>query len=592
MTSTTLLLEPSLALALEAVERTTDLPKEKKRHWACSLRQIAKWLDRSLEVIPARWTAIRSPVSRLHHAWLGVTAKTLANHKSNAAAALRWFGQENNVAPRGVLLSADWAALREAIQDLSRRARLYGLMRFSSGRGIEPDAVNDDVLAEYLQYRGRTTAMASGDMARRSIARSWNICVDDIAGWPKHRLSEPALKIKKELAWESFPAGLRGDIDAYLAGLNKIRKGANGRRSRPCSAKTINARRAELMAVVRMAVHVGIPLEHLTSLGALLDPEVVEPVIEAYWKKNGLEPKVFTIDLGWKLLSLARQCGLDGAALGRLEEIRDSLEEYRQGGLTAKNLTLVRHVLTDGIWRDVVSQPQNLMREARANLVHAPVKAALTAQLAVAVAILTFAPVRLGNLVSIELDKNLIKPGGPASPFWLVFPHYDVKNRVDLEFPFDAQLTGLINEYIHDFRPILLRGSNAPWLFPGVAGEPKTANMFSTQITERIHKATGLRITVHQFRHACAAIFLKHRPGQHETVRRLLGHRNIQTTINFYSGLQTTQASEDYGKIIRDQIQFKDEVGMPVARGARRPRTAPRGAVSDPFAAARSVAGG
>ena len=70
--------------------------------------------------------------------------------------------------------------------------------------------------------------------------------------------------------------------------------------------------------------------------------------------------------------------------------------------------------------------------------------------------------------------------------------------------------------------PTLARGSNAAWLFPGVAGEPKTANMFSTQITERIQKATGVRMTVHQFRHACAAIYLKHRPGEYETVKRLL----------------------------------------------------------------------
>ena len=81
------------------------------------------------------------------------------------------------------------------------------------------------------------------------------------------------------------------------------------------------------------------------------------------------------------------------------------------------------------------------MRRARADLAHAPVKAALTAQLAVAIAILSFAPVRLTNLVSIEIDKNLIKPGGPNSPFWLIFPHYDVKNRVGLEFKFDEAVT-------------------------------------------------------------------------------------------------------------------------------------------------------
>ena len=44
--------------------------------------------------------------------------------------------------------------------------------------------------------------------------------------------------------------------------------------------------------------------------------------------------------------------------------------------------------------------------------------------IAVAMAILTFAPVRLGNLVSIELGQNLIKPGGLDTPYWLVFPRY------------------------------------------------------------------------------------------------------------------------------------------------------------------------
>ena len=215
-------------------------------------------------------------------------------------------------------------------------------------------------------------------------------------------------------------------------------------------------------------------------------------------------------------------------------------------------------MLTEGIWSEVVSLPNALMRQARADQAHAPVKAAVTAQLAVAIAILSFAPVRLGNLVSIELGKNLIRPGSPESPFWLVFPHYDVKNRIDLEFTFDDDLTELIDEYIHEFRPMLMRGSNATWLFPGVAGEPKTANMFSTQITQRIQKATGVRMTVHQFRHACAAIYLKHRPGDYETVRRLLGHRNIQTTINFYCGLETTQANEAFGKIIREHIKFED----------------------------------
>ena len=114
----------------------------------------------------------------------------------------------------------------------------------------------------------------------------------------------------------------------------------------------------------------------------------------------------------------------------------------------------------------------------------------------------------------------------------------------------------MIDEYVQDYRPTVLRGANADWLFPGTDGGPKNAHLFGIQITERIQKATGLRITLHQFRHAAAAIYLKHHPGDYETVRRLLGHRNIRTTINFYCGLETIQASREFGKIIREHLRF------------------------------------
>ena len=93
----TTLLEPSFVDMIAAIERSVELSAERKRHWVCSSRQIAEGLDRPLAVIPARWSAIRIPVSQLHHARLGVTAKTLANHKANVSAALRWFGKEHNV---------------------------------------------------------------------------------------------------------------------------------------------------------------------------------------------------------------------------------------------------------------------------------------------------------------------------------------------------------------------------------------------------------------------------------------------------------------------------------------------------------------
>ena len=178
----------------------------------------------------------------------------------------------------------------------------------------------------------------------------------------------------------------------------------------------------------------------------------------------------------------------------------------------------------------------------------------LTVPIAVAIAILTVAPVRLANLAAIKLGGNLIKPDGPDSNYWLTFPDYDVKNRVRLEYSLEPYLTRMIDEYVHDYRPILLRGRNEDWLFPGQHGGAKSNVLLSGQVTQRIYQATGLRMTVHQFRHAAGALILQRRPGEYELVRQVLGHRNVQTTINAYIGLENIHASEIFSKIVMEHM--------------------------------------
>jgi hypothetical protein len=96
--------------------------------------------------------------------------------------------------------------------------------------------------------------------------------------------------------------------------------------------------------------------------------------------------------------------------------------------MTDKNIALLRQVLTPGVWSNVVKLPFVMMAEARRQQQHAPTRAAVTAQLAVGIGILSVAPIRIGNLTAVQLGKNLSKPGGPNSNYWLSFPDYDVKN--------------------------------------------------------------------------------------------------------------------------------------------------------------------
>jgi integrase len=238
--------------------------------------------------------------------------------------------------------------------------------------------------------------------------------------------------------------------------------------------------------------------------------------------------------------------------LDELEGMLANLKHQSPRGMTDKNLAAIRSFMQGEAWRALHRLPQDLMAEAKQASYSSPTKAAIRAQLAVAIGILNVAPIRRGNLGAIRIGENLIRTGGPGSPYRLVFPDYDVKNRVRLDFPLDAELTALIDDYLFNYRPALLGRTDSPWLFPGEGEHHKTLKVLGDQITAAIEKAIGLRLTPHQFRHLAAEIILKHKPGNYELVRLLLGHRTVAITINSYIGLQTAHAGEVYGGLVRD----------------------------------------
>lgn len=136
------LIEPSVADAMQAIMAAASLRSSTKTHMLCSLRQICRALDKPQETVPARWSAIKTAVHLLHPSRVGSNAKTLANHKSNARAALLWFADEMDTPKIGVPLATEWATLRGQISELHHRKRLSGLMRYCSAKAIGPEAVD------------------------------------------------------------------------------------------------------------------------------------------------------------------------------------------------------------------------------------------------------------------------------------------------------------------------------------------------------------------------------------------------------------------------------------------------------------------
>jgi site-specific recombinase XerD len=60
----------------------------------------------------------------------------------------------------------------------------------------------------------------------------------------------------------------------------------------------------------------------------------------------------------------------------------------------------------------------------------------------------------------------------------------------------------------------------------------------------------GVAINPHAFRHLAARIFLDARPGAYESVKQLLGHADVNTTIRSYCGTEGEAAVKQFDEIL------------------------------------------
>ena len=173
----------------------------------------------------------------------------------------------------------------------------------------------------------------------------------------------------------------------------------------------------------------------------------------------------------------------------------------------------------------------------------------MKAQIAMAIQILLIAPMRLANLAALNLEQNVVRVGGTEPTYHLVIPPEEVKNDEPLEYPLPKVVNEMLGTYLAVFRPrlVLLRApGSSPASLMAIRPKPR----LSDQIIDRITKEIGIRVTPHQFRHLAAAFILEKDPANYEFVRRVLGHKNLQTTINFYVGLETVEAVRKFSAMV------------------------------------------
>ena len=169
---------------------------------------------------------------------------------------------------------------------------------------------------------------------------------------------------------------------------------------------------------------------------------------------------------------------------------------------------------------------------------------------ALAIAILTNAPIRIENLANINLDQNIVRNGvGAGSRVTLWFPAQAVKNDLEIELPLATSTVRLLDTYLKEVWPVLAQPGCRD-LFPGRSGDKRSKVGFGMAISKTTERELGVRISPHQFRHVAGYLYLTVRPGDYETVRVLLGHKALQTTIQFYAGMEIAAAAKRYDEVV------------------------------------------
>src|SRR5262249_41814913 len=229
---------------------------------------------------------------------------------------------------------------------------------------------------------------------------------------------------------------------------------------------------------------------------------------------------------------------------------------YRYRGMTERNRRQMRQFQEERNLARLFRLPRVLLLEA-ARAPRPTRASALKVQLAVAILILLFVPIRISNLAGIRLGQNLIwsRPERRGTPS-LVFNESETKNAEPFEAPLPPEVAQPLRDYLDRWHP-LLAGPESPWLFPGKGGRPKGTGLFSMQIKRLVFERIGLELTPHTFRRLSTSIVLEEKPGAYGLAARINGHKDVNTTYRVYSGTETGHALTHYAEIVLSRVRSK-----------------------------------
>jgi len=438
-----------------------------------------------------------------------------------------------------------WSALIAPISNRYEKSFMNQFGLYCSSVGIEPVSVTDEVLAGFERWAledGRTVSRAK--QLRRDVTKAWNKCSETQAGWPQITLELIDSRPPPSVSISDLPQSFDDDLKRFLH--RSTRKNLfETSRLKPLSSASRYDRQNKILLMATLLIQSGVDASLIKGLRDLVTPSARKAILGRLWDRAGEKANAHFYNLARLLMQIAKNWAKVSEEELALFKAAESNLRPEKTGMTPKNEARLR-VLTNPA---NISKIVSLAMQVIGDLDHATptVLDAVEVQSAIAIAILLIAPIREKNLAEIDIERTLHRVRDEE--WFLVIPGHDVKNKEDLTFPMPQAIVDLIKVYLDRYRPLLLKKPSTK-LFISFNGRPKTPAEIGAQLPKFIKKHTGLEMNVHIFRHFAAYLYLKAHPGNYESVRQLLAHKDVSTTVRFYTKLEQIESFRQYDTVI------------------------------------------
>lgn len=535
----------TMAWVLAELPGLPGLNAQVRQNMASSVRRFCAVIERSPEGVQADPRILEILFERASPGALGLSPARWRNVKSDIRRVLKLCYAIQPPPDTKVPLTDEWEKLCASVTNPTERAMLRRLGRFCYARQIAANRVDDRIVEDYARYLDEQLFSKAPERIRDDTVRSWN---RRIAGGVLARLTPVDRGRAYTFRWKDLPASLREDVGAWHEACLRPDP-FDPDAPAPVRQSTIDQRDRMVRRFATAMVAKGEPVDELTGLRALLAPRRVKLALSFFLDRNDGETSPQAHEMARLAVTIARHwLKLDQDELRELRGWAKRLHRP-QMGLSQKNEERLRQFRDDTVLRALFTLPDRILAGERRK--PADSRSALRVQTALAIALLTVAPMRIENLRCLDRDRHFVRAFSDKDPVLQIrIEAREVKNDVDLAYPVPDDVAALLELYMARYQPLLANGHPSTLLFPGRSGAPKAANTLRRNICNTIRRELGLHVHPHLFRHLAAYLYLKRHPGHYEDVRRILHHTSIQTTINAYAGLEAATALGRYDSVV------------------------------------------